>query len=83
MSLRLRDFQGKSHSRANVVTLSCACLAPRHGPRYGTGQSFVDGLGPALYAGSGVVALGALAALGIKRVRRSEKEAYEAIPEAA
>src|SRR5216110_2711565 len=45
---------------------------------YGTGQTFVDGLGPALYAGAGVVALGALAALGIKRVRRPQ-ESYEAV----
>jgi EmrB/QacA subfamily drug resistance transporter len=42
---------------------------------YGTGQSFVDGLTPAIYAGAGVVALGALAALAIKRVRH--EEAYE------
>src|SRR4029079_1186197 len=32
---------------------------------YGTGQSFVDGLGPALYVGAAVVAAGAVAALGI------------------
>jgi EmrB/QacA subfamily drug resistance transporter len=50
---------------------------------YGTGQSFVDGLTPAIYAGAGVVALGALAALGIKRSRHSEQESYETIPEAA
>jgi len=37
---------------------------------YGTGQSFVDGMTPAIYVGAGVVALGALAALGITRVRR-------------
>ena len=49
---------------------------------YGSGETFVNGLGPALYAGAGVVALGALAALGIKRVRRPQ-EAYEAVPEAA
>ena len=42
---------------------------------YGTGQTFVDGLTPAIYAGAGVVAAGALAALGIKRVRR--EKAYE------
>src|SRR5881398_2433167 len=48
---------------------------------YGSGETFVNGLGPALYAGAGVVALGALAALGIKRVRRPQ-EAYEAVPEA-
>jgi MFS family permease len=39
---------------------------------YGTGQSFVDGLNPAIYAGAGVVAAGAIAALGIRRKRRDE-----------
>jgi EmrB/QacA subfamily drug resistance transporter len=39
---------------------------------YGSGQTFVDGLTPAIYAGAGVVAVGALAALAIKRVRREE-----------
>jgi EmrB/QacA subfamily drug resistance transporter len=46
---------------------------------YGTGQSFVTGLQPAIYAGAGVVALGALAALGIKRSRRSELPLEEAV----
>jgi EmrB/QacA subfamily drug resistance transporter len=42
---------------------------------YGTGQSFVDGLGPALYVGAGVVAAGAVAALGVARkVRRPQDE---------
>jgi MFS family permease len=50
---------------------------------YGTGQSFVDGLTPAIFAGAGVVAVGALAALGIKRSCRSEEESYDTIPEAA
>ena len=43
---------------------------------YGTGQTFVDGLIPALYVGAGFVAAGAVAALGISRkVRRQEQEA--------
>jgi MFS family permease len=46
---------------------------------YGTGQSFVDGLQPAIYAGAGIVALGALAALGIRRSRRSELPLEEAV----
>ena len=51
---------------------------------YGSGQTFVDGLTPAIYAGAGVVAVGALAALGIKRVRpRKDAEAYETVLEAA
>ena len=40
---------------------------------YGSPQSFVDGLVPAVWVGAGVVALGALAALavpGLKSVRR-------------
>jgi EmrB/QacA subfamily drug resistance transporter len=48
---------------------------------YGTSQSFVDGLTPAIYAGAGVVAIGALAALGMRRTRRTE--AYEPVVEAA
>jgi EmrB/QacA subfamily drug resistance transporter len=42
---------------------------------YGTGASFVDGMTPAVYVGAAVVALGSLAAFGIKRSRRSEVEA--------
>ena len=38
---------------------------------YGTGQTFVDGLNPAIWVGSGVVALGALAAFMIPRRQRS------------
>src|SRR5690242_16199398 len=34
---------------------------------YASGQTFVHGLQPAIYAGAGVVAAGAVAALGIKR----------------
>jgi EmrB/QacA subfamily drug resistance transporter len=50
---------------------------------YGTGQTFVDGLTPALYAGAAVVAVGALAALGIKRARPRTEESYEAVLDAA
>jgi len=48
---------------------------------YGSGQSFVDGLGPALYVGAAVVAAGAVAALGIARkVRRpAEEEAPQSV----
>jgi EmrB/QacA subfamily drug resistance transporter len=42
---------------------------------YRTGQTFVDGLVPAIYVGAGFVAAGAVAALGIARkVRRQEDE---------
>jgi hypothetical protein len=53
-----------------------------HYGAYGTGQSFVDGLTPAIYAGAGVVGLGALAALGIRR-RQKTREAFEPVVEAA
>jgi hypothetical protein len=52
---------------------------------YGSGQSYVDGLVPAIYVGAAFVAVGALAALGIRRGRRLDQpvEEYEAVPEAA
>ena len=40
---------------------------------YGTGQSFVDGLTPAIWVGAVVVALGAIAALMIPRPRRLQE----------
>jgi len=49
---------------------------------YGTGQTFVDGLTPALYAGAGVVGLGALAAHGIRRAQPHTEEEYEPVFEA-
>jgi EmrB/QacA subfamily drug resistance transporter len=52
---------------------------------YGSGQTFVDGLTPAIYVGAALVAAGAVASLGIERKRRppQEQEAYEAVLEAA
>jgi EmrB/QacA subfamily drug resistance transporter len=51
---------------------------------YGTGQSFVDGLTPAIYVGAALVATGALAALGISRRRPpQEQEVYEPVLDAA
>jgi EmrB/QacA subfamily drug resistance transporter len=47
---------------------------------YRTGQTFVDGLVPAIYVGAGFVAAGAVAALGIARkVRRQEDEVPAAV----
>ncbi|MDQ4082250.1 MAG: MFS transporter, partial [Actinomycetota bacterium] len=40
---------------------------------YETGQTFVDGLSPAIYGGAGVVFAGALAALAIPRLGRPSK----------
>jgi EmrB/QacA subfamily drug resistance transporter len=51
---------------------------------YGSGQSFVDGLTPAIYVGAALVAAGAVASLGIARKRRTsqEQESYETVLEA-
>jgi EmrB/QacA subfamily drug resistance transporter len=48
---------------------------------YETGQTFVDGLRPALVTGSAVVALAAVAALLIPTRRRTERQAAPAQPE--
>ncbi|MFL5938968.1 MAG: MFS transporter [Gaiellaceae bacterium] len=52
---------------------------------YASGQSFVDGLTPAIYVGAALVAAGAVAALGISRKQRpsQEQEAFEPVLEAA
>ena len=47
---------------------------------YGSGQSFVDGMGPAVWVGAIVVGLGAIAALTIPRRRRARVEAVESAP---
>jgi EmrB/QacA subfamily drug resistance transporter len=47
---------------------------------YGSGQTFVDGLNPAIWVGAGVVALGALAAFAIPR-RKRPQEVAAAAPE--
>jgi hypothetical protein len=41
---------------------------------YTTGQTFVDGLVPAIYVGAALVAAGAVAALGISRKRRPQEQ---------
>jgi EmrB/QacA subfamily drug resistance transporter len=52
---------------------------------YGSGESFVAGLTPAIYVGAALVAAGALAALGVQRKQRppQEQEAFEPALEAA
>jgi ABC-type glycerol-3-phosphate transport system permease component len=49
-----------------------ASIFSRYGG-YGSGQTFVDGLNPAIWVGAGVVALGALAAFAIPRRRRPQE----------
>jgi EmrB/QacA subfamily drug resistance transporter len=48
---------------------------------YGSGQSFVDGMGPAVWVGAAVVGVGAILALTIPaRQRRAAVEAIEPVP---
>ena len=86
------DEEGQASGANNAIrelggVFGVAVLAAvfSHYGGYGTGQTFVDGLTPAVYAGAEVVAAGALAALGISRSRRraGEEEAYEPVLEAA
>jgi EmrB/QacA subfamily drug resistance transporter len=44
---------------------------------YGSGQSFVDGMNPAIFIGAGAVAVGALAAFLMPRPRRATEQAVE------
>jgi MFS family permease len=78
-----REEEGQASGANNAIrelggVFGVAVLASvfAHYGGYRTGQTFVDGLVPALYVGAGVVAAGAVAALGIARkVRRQEQEA--------
>jgi predicted MFS family arabinose efflux permease len=48
---------------------------------YASGQTFVDGLTPAIWIGAAIVLLGAVAAVIIPRRRRAEAEVVELVPE--
>ncbi len=50
---------------------------------YGSAQTFVDGLTPAVWLGAIVVGIGALLALGILRLRRTDASLEELILERA
>jgi len=83
------EEEGKSSGANNAIrelggVFGVAVLASifAHVGGYGTGQSFVDGMTPALFVGAGVGALGALAAFMIPRRPRAT-EALEAEPELA
>ena len=85
------DEEGQASGANNAIrelggVFGVAVLASvfAHYGGYGTGQSFVDGLTPAIYVGAALVAAGALAALAIRRKRPpQEHETYETVPEAA
>ena len=78
-----REEEGQASGANNAIrelggVFGVAVLASvfAHYGGYRTGQTFVDGLIPALYVGAGFVAAGAVAALGIARkVRRQEAPA--------
>ena len=82
-----REEEGQASGANNAIrelggVFGVAVLASvfAHYGGYRTGQTFVDGLVPAIYVGAGFVAAGAVAALGIARkVRRQEEEAPAAV----
>jgi EmrB/QacA subfamily drug resistance transporter len=84
-----REEEGQASGANNAVrelggVFGVAVLAAvfaRYGG-YGTGQSFVDGLTPAMWIGAAVVAVGALAAFAIERVRRPAEGLVPAFDEA-
>jgi hypothetical protein len=54
-----------------------------HDGGYTTGQSFVNGMNPAVWIGAAVVAVGALAAYAIRRPQKAEAVELEAVLEPA
>jgi EmrB/QacA subfamily drug resistance transporter len=50
-----------------------------HSGGYSTGQSFVDGMTPAVWVGAGVVLLGSVAAFAIRRPRRGGEQEAEVL----
>jgi EmrB/QacA subfamily drug resistance transporter len=85
-----RDEEGKASGANNAVrevggVLGVAVLASifSQAGGYGTAETFVDGLVPAMYVGAAVVGLGALAALILPQRRRSLEQSTEATPELA
>jgi EmrB/QacA subfamily drug resistance transporter len=82
-----RGEEGKASGANNAVrevggVLGVAVLASIFSQEggYGTAETFVDGLVPAMYVGAGVVGLGALAALILPQRRRSLEQSTEATP---
>jgi len=80
-----RDAEGQASGANNAVrelggVLGVAVLAAvfAHAGGYATGQTFVNGLTPAVWIGVAVVALGSLAAFAIKRRERLPEAALEA-----
>ena len=80
-----REEEGQASGANNAVrelggVFGVAVLASvfAHYGGYTSGQAFVDGMTPAVYVGAAVVALGSVAAFGIKR--RPRAEALEPVP---
>jgi EmrB/QacA subfamily drug resistance transporter len=66
-----------------VVGVAVLAAVFAHQGGYASGESYVDGMSPALLLGAGVVALGALAAFAIPGRRRAESQPVEVLAEAA
>jgi EmrB/QacA subfamily drug resistance transporter len=73
------EQEGQASGAANAIrelggVFGVAVLASvfSHYGGYRTGTTYVDGLTPAVWVGAAVVGLGAIAALGIPRLRRKE-----------
>jgi predicted MFS family arabinose efflux permease len=73
------EQEGQASGAANAIrelggVFGVAVLASvfSHYGGYRTGATYVDGLTPAVWVGAAVVGLGAIAALGIPRLRRKE-----------
>src|SRR6266540_3768722 len=81
----VRAEEGKSSGANNAIrelggVFGVAVLSSifAHVGGYGTGQSFVDGMNPAVFVGAGLVAVGALAAFMIPgRPRVAEQLEHE------
>jgi EmrB/QacA subfamily drug resistance transporter len=84
------EEEGQASGANNAIrelggVLGVAILASifAHEGGYGTGQTFVHGMTPAVYVGAAIVAVGGLAALAIKRQRADVVELAPALEEAA
>jgi len=82
------DEEGQASGANNAIrelggVFGVAVLASifAHYGGYGSGQTFVSGLTPAIYVGAAIVGAGALAALFIPRLRKARVEVEELVPE--
>jgi MFS family permease len=82
------EEEGQASGANNAIrelggVLGVAVLASifAHFGSYGSHAEFVNGLNPAVYVGAAVVALGAISALFIPRLRRPQAQVERLVPE--